>query len=72
MLPKVTRDGQPVNIPALEHSILEDDAVEILGKIIGFRGWIIPTVPRTRLPRKVFQKLLSARSVPQTDTGRQA
>jgi len=33
---KTVLDGQPVNIPALLHQFLKGDAVEVLGRIIGF------------------------------------
>ena len=34
--PKGVADGQPVNIPAPAHIILENDTVKVLEKIIGF------------------------------------
>ncbi len=52
--PKGVADGQPVNIPAPVHIILRSDTVEILEKIIGFRGWSNPAASRIKLSRKTF------------------
>jgi hypothetical protein len=52
--PKGVADGQPVNIPAPVRIILRRDTVEILEKIIGFRGWSNPAASRIKLSRKAF------------------